>query len=221
MILRQIQQLIGTIYDVSVTHDVYDFLVTNREQLPLAARDSASDEELIVAEGDETVGVSLYLDPALLERLRQSNPLVRLDETNVADYWTALEGVSHFLYFAWNAGHDKSVTLLELELQAEIDKYVASYLLLKRQFPERFPAELLHVLFERTRIDSQLARGRENLYRAATRHAEKFCRRLAGSLRDARSAGARTEMEGGMLAELRRFYRLTDARKLAHIERLA
>lgn len=216
MILRQLQQLIGGIYDVSVTHDVYDFLVTNRSHLPAAARGSISDEELIVADDDDAVAVSLYLDPELLERLRQSNPLIRLNEENVADYWTALEGVSHFLYFAWNAGHDKPVTLLELELQAEIDKYVASYLLLRRQFPDRFPAELLHVLFERTRIDSRLANGREHLYRAATRHAEKFCRRLARSLRESRSA-----MENGVLAELRRFYRLTDARKVAHIERCA
>jgi hypothetical protein len=134
----------------------------------------------------------------------------------VADYWTALEGVSHFLYFAWNAGHDKPVTVLEMELQAEIDKYVASYLLLKRQFPERFPAELLRLLFERTRIDPQLANGKDNLYRAASRHAEKFCRRLAGSLR-----GSRREFEHNVLAELRRFYRLTNARKVAHIERLA
>ena len=221
MILRQIQDLIGDIYDVSVTHDVYDFLVTNREHLPLAARASISDEELIVAEEHDAVGVSLYLDPALLERLRQSNPLVELNESNVADYWTALEGVSHFLYFAWNAGHDKTVTLLELELQAEIDKYVASYLLLKRQFPTRFPVELLHVLFERTRIDPQLARGRENLYRAASRHAEKFCRRLAHSLQESRSATPGSGMEGGVLAELRRFYRLTDSRKLAHIEGLS
>ena len=87
--------------------------------------------------------------------------MVSLNEENVADYWTALEGVSHFLYFAWNAGHDKTVSLLELELQAEIDKYVASYLLLKRQFPDRFPAELMRLLFERTRIDPQLANGRE------------------------------------------------------------
>jgi hypothetical protein len=217
MILRQLQELIGGIYDVSVSHDVYDFLVTNRNQLPLAARASTSDEELIVAEGGvDSCEVSLYLDPALLVRLQRSNPLVRLDQENVADYWTALEGVSHFLYFAWNAGHDKPVTLLELELQAEIDKYVASYLLLKRQYPDRFPAELLHVLFERTRIDPRLANGRENLYRAATRHAEKFCRRLARSLGESRSA-----MENGVLAELRRFYRLTDARKVAHIERAA
>ena len=214
MILRQLQEQIGGIYDVSVTHDVYDFLVTNRQQLPSEARESVNDEELIVAEGQDSVGVSLYLDPALLARLQKSDPMVRLDHGNVADYWTALEGVSHFLYFAWNAGHDKSVTLLELELQAEIDKYVASYLLLKQQYPDRFPAELLHVLFERTRIDSRLANGRENLYRAATRHAEKFCRRLALSLKESRPA-----MHDDVLAELRRFYRLTDARKVEHIER--
>lgn len=218
MILRQLQDVIGGIYDVSITHDVYDFLVTNRQALPAQVRESETDEELIVAgelagEAD-SVGVSLYLDPALLERLRHANPMVRLNETNVADYWTALEGVSHFLYFAWNAGHDKSVTLLELELQAEIDKYVASYLLLKQQYPERFPVELLHVLFERTRVDSRLANGREHLYRAASRHAEKFCRRLAQSLQESRCA-----LENGVLAELRRFYRLTDARKVAHIER--
>jgi len=214
MILRQLQQLIGGIYDVSVTHDVYDFLVTNRQALPAEVRDSESDEELLVASQADSVGVSLYLDPALLERLENADPMVRLNERNVADYWTALEGVSHFLYFAWNAGHDKSVTLLELELQAEIDKYIASYLLLKQQYPERFPVELLHILFERTRIDSRLAKGREHLYRAATRHAEKFCRRLSTSLRDSNTA-----LENGVLAELRRFYRLTDARKVAHIER--
>ena len=68
--------------------------------------------------------------------------MVRLHDGNVADYWTALEGVSHFLYLAWNAGHDKPVSLLELEMQAEVDKYVASYWLMRRQFPGRFPAEL-------------------------------------------------------------------------------
>jgi hypothetical protein len=218
MILRQLQELIGGIYDVNVSHDVYDFLVTDRADLPAAARDTSTDEQLIVAQemsaDSDAVGVSLYLDPALLERLQQANPMVRLNDANVADYWTALEGVSHFLYFAWNTGHDRGVTLLELELQAEIDKYVASYLLLKRQYPERFPAELLRLLFERTRIDPDLANGREALYRAASRHAEKFCRYLDRSLR-----ASRKEMEHDVLAELRRVYRLTDARKVAHIER--
>ena len=220
MLLTRLQDLISGIYDVSIAHDVYDFLVTDRDHLPAAARSGQADEELIVEqpEGDSggEVGMSLYLDPALLERLRLADPMVRLHDGNVADYWTALEGVSHFLYLAWNAGHDRPVSLLELEMQAEVDKYVASYWLMREQLPGRFPAELLSLLFERTRIDSRLARGRENLYREASRYAEKFCRRLDHSLR-----GARGDSAGEVLAELRRFYRLTNARKLAHIERTA
>ena len=219
MLLTRLQGLISGIYDVSVAHDVYDFLVTDRGHLPAAVREGETDGELIVAQPaagdhDGEVGMSLYLDPAMLERLALADPMVRLDEGNVADYWTALEGVSHFLYLAWNAGHDRPVSLLELEMQAEVDKYVASYWLMREQWPERFPAELLSLLFERTRIDSRLARGRESMYRAANRYAEKFCRRLEQSLRDARG-----DSGGAVLAELRRFYRLTNARKVAHIER--
>ncbi|HEY0342394.1 MAG TPA: hypothetical protein VGC34_16450 [Steroidobacteraceae bacterium] len=218
MLLTRLQDLISGIYDVSISHDVYDFLVTDRGRLPAAARSGEADEELLVAEpaveSDGEVGVSLYLDPQLLKRLAIADPMVRLHDGNVADYWTALEGVSHFLYLAWNAGHDRPVSLLELEMQAEVDKYVASYWLMREQLPGRFPAELLSLLFERTRIDSRLARGRENLYRNASRYAEKFCRRLEQSLR-----GARGDSGGEVLAELRRFYRLTNARKMAHIER--
>jgi len=220
MILKRLQELIGGIYDVSITHDVYDFLVTDRRRLPAEVRSNETDEELIVAQPDDAtggeVGMSLYLDPALLERLKRADPMERLHHGNVADYWTALEGVSHFLYVAWNAGHDKPVSLLELEMQAEVDKYVASYWLMRRQFPGRFPAELRRLLFERTRIDPRLAAGREGLYREASRYAEKFCRRLEQSL-----ARARGTPEGEVLAELRRFYRLTNARKVAHIERNA
>src|SRR2546426_8185251 len=217
MLLSRLQDLIGGIYDVSIAHDVYDFLVTDRGRLPHAARSGTADEELIVAQppaGSDEVVMSLYLDPALLQRLAREDPLTRLHAGNVADYWTALEGVSHFLYLAWNAGHDKPVSLLELEMQAEVDKYVASYWLMRRQFPDRFPAELLRLLFERTRIDPRLAAGREDLYREASRYAEKFCRRLEQSLRGEQS-------EAQVLAELRRFYRFTNARKLAHIERVA
>lgn len=215
MILRQLQDLIGGIYDVPLAHDVYDFLCTDRRRLPDGH--GPADEQLIIAQQRDAVGVSLYLDPALLERLDRADPIKRLDAANVADYCTALEGVSHFVYFAFNAGHDKAVSLLELELQAEIDKYVASCWLMRRQFPERFPAELMRVLFERARIDPQLAGARAHLYRVASRYAERFCRRIERALRDGRSG----EPERAVLAELRRFYRLTDARKRAHIEKLA
>jgi hypothetical protein len=122
--------------------------------------------------------------------------------------------VSHFLYLAWNAGHDRGVTLLELELQAEIDKYVASWWLLRAQDPARYPAELHHLLFERSRVDLRLAGDRAQLYRAANHYAARFCRRLERQL-STRAARARSDT----LAELRRFYRLTRERKVTHIQR--
>jgi hypothetical protein len=220
MLLSRLQELIGGIYDVRVAYDVYDFLVTDRGRLPRAPHSGVADEELIVAQSADgsEVSLSLYLDPALLERLSSADPLVELHGGNVADWWTVLEGVSHFLYLAWNAGHDKPVSLLELEMQAEVDKYVASYWLMRRQYPGHFPAELHRVLFERTRIDPRLARERRGLYGEANRYAARFCRRLEQRLTDA-VHGEREHGEREVLAELRRFYRLGNARKRAHIER--
>ena len=221
MLLSRLQELIGGIYDVRIAHDVYDFLVTDRRQLPQAARGGTAEEELLVAEpadGSDELALSLYLDPALLRRLAREDPLVRLHAGNVADWWTALEGVSHFLYLAWNAGHDKPVSLLELEMQAEVDKYVASYWLLRRQFPQHFPAELRRALFARTRVAPDVAAERVALYREASRYAEKFCGRLEQTLARARRARTRRADDGAVLAELRRFYRLTHARKRALIE---
>ena len=221
MILTQLQQLIGGIYDVSIAHDVYDFLVTDRKRLPVSVRDRASEEDLIVAQpaaaGGEA-GISLYLDQGLLERLQRENPMVRLHDGNVADYWTALEGVSHFLYLAWNAGHDRPVSILELEMQAEVDKYVASYWLLRRQVPGHFPAELPQLLFARTRVAEPLAGERVALYQEASRYAEKFCRRLERLLVRAQGGGEGCSAAGEVLTQLRRFYRLTNARKRSLIE---
>ena len=100
-------------------------------------------------------------------------------------------------------------------MQAEVDKYVASYWLLRRQFPQHFPAELRRVLFARTHVDPRAAAaGRGELYREASRYADKFCARLERLL----ARTARSGTDGAVLAELRRFYRLTHARKRALIE---
>lgn len=224
MLLSRLQELLGGIYDVPIAHNVYDFLVTDRACLPRQARGGNLEEELIVAqpaEGADEVALSLYLDPALLERLARHDPLVQLHAGNVADYWTALEGVSHFLYLSWNAGHDKPVSLLELEMQAEVDKYVVSYWLLRRQLPGHFPVELRHALFARTRTDPNLGARAAAMYREASRYAARFCGRLESRLTCWRGRPEGAGHEAEVLTELRRFYRLTNTRKRAHIERSA
>ena len=183
--LKSLQNLLAVIYDVPVEHDVADFLLTDRSRLPESARASGAAEQVLVAEDGDTLWVSVYLEPALLQRLAASDPFEALHAGNIADYWTVLEGVSHFVYLVWNASYDRQITLLELELQAEVDKYVASVWLLRAQNPKRFPAELHYLLFERARVDDVLAGDRAGLYRTANRYAARFCRRLARTLRPA------------------------------------
>ena len=136
-------------------------------------------------------------------------PLHALDERNLADYCTALE-VSHFHYVVWNADSTREISLLELELQAEVDKYASALSLLLAQREGRFPAELFHRLFEGVRFLPQLAEAERARYEEAHRYAARFCRRL-GAL-----SACSADPAEALLAELRRFYRLGSQSKLRH-----
>jgi hypothetical protein len=214
--LASLQGALTEIYDLPATPDVRDFLMTDRAGLSAVDDPRASDEQLIVAEEGDTLSMALYIDAAVLARLERCDPFSGLTQHNLADYLTVAEGVSHFVYVAWNTGYDKPVTLLELELQAEVDKYVLCAWLLREQGAGRFPRELHRVLFERARLDPVAAAGRIGLYHTASDYAARFCRRVAALLERRRNGVARD-----LMAELRRFYRWGNMRKMRHIERYA
>src|SRR6187399_2283129 len=213
--LRPLQRLLETIYDAPCGHDVRDFLLTQRNELPGPRHALASDEELVLIERPGESYLGLYIDAAVLERLESRNPLQELDAGNLADFWTALEGVSHFSYLMWNAGHDRGISQLELELQAEVDKYVASWWLLRRQHPQHQPRGLHYLLFQCTQVDGSLDASRQDLYAAASRYAARFCSRLESAL-----GSNRPVLRRAAVAALRRFYRLGSTRKLQHIDSL-
>jgi hypothetical protein len=212
--LASLQGALTEIYDLPATPDVRDFLMSDRAGLSTVDAPRASDEQLIVAEEGDTLSMALYIDAAVLARLERCDPFSGLTQHNLADYLTVAEGVSHFVYVAWNTGYDKPVTLLELELQAEVDKYVLCAWLLREQGAGRFPRELHRVLFERARLDPVAAAGRIGLYHTASDYAARFCRRVAALLERRRNGVARD-----LMAELRRFYRWGNMRKMRHIER--
>jgi hypothetical protein len=214
--LASLQNALAEIYDLPATPDIAQYLLTDRARLASLETARDSDEQLIVVEQGDTLSMALFIDAQVLERLARRDPFAALTQHNLADYLTAAEGVSHFVYVAWNAGFDKPVTLLELELQAEVDKYVLGAWLLREQGAGRFPRELHRALFERTRVDPTAAAGRTNLYHTASSYAGRFCRHVAAGL----AHGSRIAKRD-LLTELRRFYRWGNARKLRHIERFA
>lgn len=214
--LASLQEALAEIYDLPATPDVAHFLMTDRAGIARFEGARNTDEQLLLAQQEDELSLALFIDAAVLDRLSHRDPFAALTEHNLADYLTAAEGVSHFVYVAWNAGYDKPVTLLELELQAEVDKYVLGAWLLREQGNGRFPRELHRALFERTHIDPVAAGSRARLYHTASAYAGRFCRRVAAGLARG-TRGATREL----LTELRRFYRWGNARKLRHIERCA
>ena len=138
------------------------------------------------------------------------DPMPRLYEGNLEYFCLALEGVSHFLYLIWNASFDRSVILLEMELQAEIDKFMMLGVFLEKQNKRLRLRQLRKLLFETAGFHRQLSETEKQRYQDASHLAEKYCFIIES---DCLANRSRQEM----LFKLRRFYRLTQSDKLSRI----
>ncbi len=207
MVLRQMQALLAHCYDAPSEYDIYDFLTTDRGRVGFAT--PSSDEQVLVAESDDGARLQVFIDRPVLDRLAKQNPLHELNEENLSDYCTAFEGVSHFNYLTWRIAKGLPVSLLELELQAEVDKYAGAMILLTRQRRGAFPAGLHRQLFDGVRYLDGLDAESLERYQLANRKAARYCSRL-----DERYLRSRCKRPEAWLAELRRFYRYGHAEKV-------
>ncbi len=215
-LLARMQRRLARLYDVDAVDDVRRFVITDPQLARVLTGERSTThirERLLVAQepDDDTLSLSLYVDADVLARLAAADPFRRLDNSNLGDFLIALEGVSHFVYVAFNAAFDKKVTRLELELQAEVDKYILVLMLLTRQQPRGVPARLHDWLFAHPRLAAGLADDCAARYRHANRYAALYCRRLQQRF----FSRSRSR---GLMRELRRFYRLPQPGKLRHIE---
>lgn len=214
MLLHEMQRLLARLYDAPVDYDVYQFLVTDRAiaaQLSGIDERNFSDEQVLVAENDDGVQLTLYIDSAVLQRLERCDPLLLLDQSNLRDYCTALEGVSHLHYLAWSVARSRRVSLLELEVQAEVDKYASAVWLLTKQSGGSFPESLHRQLFDRISYADYLNEEGRHRYAEANHYAARFCRAL-----EQRFLKARHRRPEAWLAALQRFYRFGHMEKMRY-----
>jgi len=210
-ILGRLQRGLEAMYRVATGVAVERFVIDEhaRAELDLAR---APREQLLVHEADDGLDLGLFVDAAVLDRLAAHDPGARLDERNTAAFLYAVEGVSHFVYLLVCARARRAVSALELELQAEVDKYVTC--LLASDGDPGASRAWRHRLYERFELEPDLDRDERDRYRAANQNAQRY----AASLE--RRFVARRGVPD-MLTELRRFYRLPLAAKLDHIGKAA
>ncbi len=217
-VLTRLQRGLETLYRIETNLDVRQYMVSDHERTHTLAPAQGSGaqrrprEQLLISHAGDELSVGLYLDAQAIANLERHDPRLGLSERNFGDFCLAVEGVSHFLYVALCAAADRSVTALELELQAEVDKFVSCVLL--DPGAGRGADELRAWLFDRVSFANDLDADERARYQTANGQARKYAGALERRYLRGRDVPA-------MLAELRTFYRLPLEAKLGHIARAA
>lgn len=204
------QRAIEGLYRVEAPGAVGDF-VLSREQRDRLGPEGARrpDEQLLLHENEEGLSVGLFLDEQLLGCL-EGEPI---PEEHLPAFLVALEGVSHFVYATVRARDERCFSALELELQAEIDKYVVTLLGTWRSHgPAR--GDLRRRLFQSVRYHDDLSDEERARYQAANEAADAYAAALEQRF-------VRRRAVDELLGEVRRFWRLDCAGKLDRIRKAA
>lgn len=210
-ILNELQRALEVIYGVTAPHKVEDFLIGSGALANLGARPRGA-EELVLVESGGDLDIGLYLASDVMARLPA---LGRQGARNFLDgllpaFSAAAEGVSHFVYLTLQAVRERAVSLLELEVQAEVDKFATAVLHLWKHGERRQSTELRGRLFDRVGYRGDLSPEERDRYGLANRLARGYAAFLE----------SRFVLPGGLeglLRELRHSYRLCAVDKLAHL----
>jgi hypothetical protein len=210
-ILARFQEQLQSIHGISVEAQVEDFLVRG-DQLPgLGTSAARAPEQVLVMEERGEVHLGLYIDPAVLASLSaRPHPLSLLLGKLLPNYCVAAEGVSHWLYLAHRAGQDAQVSQLELEVQAEVDKFASCALGLWQLGLTRLVRTLRERLFEGVRYFSHLDAEERERYATANHLANRYAQHLE------RRYVAGRDREG-LLRELRASFRMSGGEKYARL----
>ena len=219
MIYQNMQQEIERRYDLHLPCQVKHF-VSHDEKIVkhLTGMSEIGPEVLLVREDSDALDITLFLEKDLVESI-MDNELPARSGKAFDDYCTILEGVSHFVYLVWNAQFGRQVKPIEMELQAEVDKFVFSALEDSTPARERQGGEhgkelreLLVRLFQNIRFTHAPGTALYYRYRTANALAYRYCQWLCSHFHI-------THGNPMLYAELARFYRMSATAKFAHIRK--
>jgi hypothetical protein len=207
-LLIDVQRRLCSLYALESQPPVTEFMIPQAS----AHRYPGGGSRTLVTHDGDGVSLGVVLEDEVGLHLASRDPRVRLDTANLGPFCTLTEEVSHFVYLLFCARTARQITQLELELQAEVDKYLSTVFLLALQ-QEGISPRLRELLFRHYSLRAGLTPERAERYRAASQLADRYCGYLESNfLRRARLAD--------LAREARRFYRLGQREKLEKIAEL-
>src|SRR5690606_16664307 len=143
--------------------------------------------------------LGLCFDPELLSRVAALSVIRGFDWQPLEDFWTVLEGVSHFVCLGWHAVIEREISSLALEVLAVTDKFVTAWELGGHSGLGDLAEQIHAQLFDAAGPAPQLPAELRERYSEASRLAERYCRWLR------QRHGSDVH---GLREELRAFFRL-------------
>jgi hypothetical protein len=205
-LLEAVRGLLERTYRISCgLDDLAPFVIGDRGYRALygsprvSCRVAAADDpsaRTLVRETDEGIAACIYFPDDMIRRLESFPPWDGVGEENLGAFATLVEEVDHLLVIAERVRRGRPVTLLELELHAEVSKYLVLERFLAGAARRLDPGRRLWLrrrLFEDVRYSDREPGARER-YREAARWAVRLIDGLNGLER------------AGRLEVLRRFH---------------
>lgn len=206
-LFNDLQTALQNRYDIALPYSVERFISHDAKSLgALTGITPDTPEMLLVHQQNDTLDITLFLDKAVTTSLPEKSWSKHWNGEHFDNYCIVLEGISHFVYLSWSAHHDRSVRLLELELQAEIDKFVFASIDANAQDTR----QLINRLFDDVSYRASLSEESRVRYQTANQLAQHYCLWLRNNF-------DLTNHNRRLSAELARFYRISGSAKLRHI----
>jgi len=223
-LLEKLQGIIERTYDLETgVRDIGRFVIGDEGYRALYGRLDAAGgvvnrvgsaglgARTLVRESEAGLAVSIYYPDSLVACLERNDPTRRLDAANVDAFGVLVEELDHFLVIAERFRNGGEMSLMDLELHANVTKYLVMKLFVgklrrARRLSAPDSAWIRFHLFDKAEFTEPDPAVRAR-YRDANRLAARYVR----------AVDAMPPREA--LTALRRFHRMGPAGKVAHILR--
>jgi hypothetical protein len=132
-LIEELQRKIEKTYalDTGITN-IEEFVIGNKgykefyakEEIKTVVNNSHSRAQVFIRDVGNTLKVSIYYPDELIKVLEDTDPRIGLHDDNIDACASFVEELDHFLFIAQNFKLNRPFSLLELELQANVTKYL-------------------------------------------------------------------------------------------------
>ncbi len=159
--IHLLQKKLEEIYRLE-TCPAADQYVLSPKQFKRFAKSSDNPQVIYVDEGSDA-SMGIYLGKRIFKKIQNKVKIFSFQ-----DFCVMAEEISHFIYLIWSKSNEKKITLLDLEIQAEVDKFLLASNFFQSQ------ETVFQKMFQTFMFRKNLLKDEENRYIEATRLGKKL-----------------------------------------------